>query len=69
MIEAGIFFFLKFRNLLGGCDTFDLKVPRVGGQNCIREQVAPVPDCAGEEGAASVVRAAAEALLLEAVAC
>ena len=44
-------------------------MPRVGGQNCIREEFAPVPDCAEEEGAASVVRAAAEALVLEAVAC
>ena len=38
-----------------------------GGQNCTRGEFVPVPDCAGEEGAASVVCAAAEALVLEAV--
>ena len=40
-----------------------------GRQNCIRGEFVPVPDCAGEEGAASVVLAAAEALplVLEAV--
>ena len=38
-----------------------------GRQNCIRREFVPVPDCAGEEGVASVVCAAAEALVLEAV--
>ena len=38
-----------------------MKVPRVGGQNCIWGEFVPVIDCAGEEGAA------AEALVLEAV--
>ena len=33
----------------------------MGGKlSCIRGEFVPVPDCAGEEGAASVVRAAAE---------
>ena len=39
----------------------------VGRKNCIRGEFVSVPDCAGEEGAASVVRAAAEVLVLEAV--
>ena len=38
-----------------------------GGQNCIWGEFIPVPDCAGEEGVASVVCAAAEALVFEAV--
>ena len=38
-----------------------------GEQNCIRGEFVPVPDCAGEEGVASVVCATAEALVLEAV--
>ena len=33
----------------------EFKVPRVGGQNCIWGEFVPVPDCAGEEGVASVV--------------
>jgi len=38
-----------------------------GGLNCIWEEFVPVPGCAREEGAASVVCAGAEALVLEAV--
>ena len=56
-----------FRNLLGGGWHLRLEGAKGGGQNCIRGEFVPVPDCAGEEGAASVVRAAAEALVLEAV--
>ena len=38
-----------------------------GGQNFICGEFVPVPDCAGEEGVASVVCAAAETLVLDAV--
>ena len=42
-------------------------MPKGGGQNYIWGKFVPVPACAGAEGVASVVCAAAEALVLEAV--
>ena len=62
MLQAGK---KKCWNLLGGGDTFDLKVQRMG-DNCIQGEFVPVLDCGGE-GVASVVCATAEALVLEAV--
>ena len=56
----------EFWNLLGG-GWHRLEGAKGGRQNCIQGKFVPVPDCAGAEGVASVVGAAAEALVLEAV--
>ena len=53
-----------FWNLLGGGQHLQLKGAKGGGQNCIWGEFIPVPHCVGEEGAASVVCAAAEVLVL-----